>query len=70
MEEVTKQEIKEIALELAERVSADVVEDVFKIIELIIKDSENLFDDMLLPAIPLVKAKVLEFVDKIDGKDA
>ena len=69
MEEITKQEIKEIALGLAERVSAEAVEDVFKIIELIIKDSENLFDDMLLPALPVIKAKVLEFVDKIDGKE-
>jgi hypothetical protein len=69
MEEITKQEIKEIALGLAERVSAEAVEDVFKIVELIIKDSENLFDDMLLPALPVIKAKVLEFVDKIDGKE-
>lgn len=65
MDEKLKEEIRAELLTLAESVSTEAVKTVFKITELAIKDSENKFDDMLLPAIPKLQEVVLGFVDKI-----
>lgn len=65
MSEELKEQVKAELLKLGENVSAEAVKSVFKIAELAIKDSENLFDDMLLPALPKLQEVVLGFVDKI-----
>jgi ribosomal protein L1 len=68
MNDELKAEVKAATLELAEKVAAESVETIFTLMELVIKDSENKFDDMVLPALPLLKTKVLALVAKIDGK--
>ena len=66
MKEETKKALKEVGLESLENVTKEAVEDVFKCLEIIIKDSDNKIDDMILPALPVLKEKLLIFVDKID----
>lgn len=64
-----KKELKNEALTLAENEAKAAVEFVFKMIEIIIKDTENKFDDMLLPAMPMLKEKVMELADNINKED-
>ena len=66
MKEETKKALKEVGLESLENVTKEAVEDVFKCLEIIIKDSDNKIDDMILPALPVLKEKLLILVDKID----
>lgn len=68
MKDETKQELKELGLEGLEDVTRDAVDVVFKALEIVIKDSDNKIDDMILPALPVLKEKLLLLVDKIDGK--
>ena len=68
MKDETKQELKELGLDGLENVTRDAVDVVFKALEVVIKDSENKIDDMVLPALPVLKEKLLLLVDKIDGK--
>lgn len=65
MSEQLKEDIKKELLKLGENVTAEAVTSVFKIAELAIKDSDNILDDMLLPALPKLKEVVLSYVDKI-----
>lgn len=60
-----KEQAKQELLGLAETVSTEAVKSVFRLCELVIKDSDNKFDDMLLPALPKLQDVVLGFVDKI-----
>ena len=66
MKEETKKALKEVGLESLENVTKEAVEDIFKCLEIIIKDSDNKIDDMILPALPVLKEKLLILVDKID----
>ena len=66
MKEETKKALKEVGLESLENVTKEAVEDVFKWFEIIIKDSDNKIDDMILPALPILKEKLLILIDKID----
>lgn len=68
MKDETKQELKELGLDGLENVTKDAVDLVFKALEVIIKDSENKIDDIILPTLPILKEKLLLLVDKIDGK--
>ena len=68
MKDETKQELKELGLDGLENVTRDTVDLVFKALEVIIKDSENKIDDIILPTLPILKEKLLLLVDKIDGK--
>lgn len=58
-------EVKDELLKLAENVSRESLESTFKIAEILIKKSTNKMDDMLLPALPFIKEKVLELIDNI-----
>jgi len=58
-------EIKGELLKLAENVSKEAVESIFKIAEIAIKKSATKYDDMILPALPLIKEKINEVLDKI-----
>ena len=68
MKDETKQELKELGLDGLENVTKDAVDLVFKALEVIIKDSENKIDDIILPTLPILKEKLLLLVDKNDGK--
>lgn len=65
MEQHTKEQLKELGLEELEKISKEGVEALFVALEIIVKDSQNKIDDMVLPALPLLKQKLLELVDKI-----
>ena len=69
MKEETKATLKKLGLEYAEVVSEQTVEYVFKLIQLVIEDSTNVIDDMLLAALPPLKKIVLQYVQKIDKSD-
>lgn len=58
-------EIKDELLKLAKNVSKEAVESIFKIAEIAIKKSATKYDDMILPALPLIKEKINEVLDKI-----
>ena len=65
MNEEIKKELKDLGLEHLELITKETVEAVFKAIQLIVEDTENKVDDMIIPALPFLKEKVLEYVDKI-----
>lgn len=58
-------EVKDELLKLAENVSKDAADSIFKIAEILIKKSTNKYDDMLLPALPFIKEKVMELINDI-----
>jgi len=60
--------LKDEGLDLAEDAAEKVVKAGFKIGKLLISESENKVDDLLLPLFDLVEPRVLELVDKIDGE--
>lgn len=66
MSDELKDGIKAELLALGEETAAAAVEHAFNIIELVIKDTDNKFDDLLLPIMPKLKEVVLSYVDKID----
>ena len=58
-------QLKGLGLQGLEDVSKTTVETIFKVIELIVQDTDNKIDDMVLPLLPFMKEKVLFIVDKI-----
>lgn len=70
MKEETKAKLKELGLEGLEELAEGTIEKVFKAIEVIVTDSDNKLDDMILPALPVIKAKLLELAEKIDAEEA
>lgn len=70
MNENTKQEVKKEGLQLAEKVVKESIETTFTILDLIIKDSANKIDDLILPALPSLKALAIKYAEKIDGEPA
>lgn len=63
--EEAKEQIKAELLKTGEVVSKEAVEMVFKLIEIVVKDTENKFDDMILPVVPAIKEYVLKLLDGI-----
>lgn len=61
------EEIKKQLLESGEKLTEEVVEETFKLLEAYIKLTENKFDDLLLTFLPEAKQFILKYVDKIDG---
>ena len=61
-------QLKGLGLQGLEDVSKTTVETIFKVIELIVQDTDNKIDDMVLPLLPFMKEKVLFIVDKIHGE--
>lgn len=70
MKDETKQKLKELGLEGLELIAEDMIDKLFQAIELIVKDSENKIDDMILPTLPMIKEKVKDLINKIDGTEA
>ena len=67
MDEKIKDGLRQELLNLAENVTEDAVNSVFKMAELAIQLSENKIDDAILPVLSTVKEFIMGFVDKIDG---
>ena len=65
MKQETLDQLKGLGLQGLEDVSKTTVETIFKVIELIVQDTDNKIDDMVLPLLPFMKEKVLFIVDKI-----
>ena len=63
--EEAKEQIKAELLKTGETVSKEAVEMVFKLVEIVVKDTENKFDDMILPVVPAIKEYVLKLLDGI-----
>jgi len=61
--------LKEEGLEIAEDTVAAMVKATFRILPLLAKKTSNKYDDLLIPVLAVIEPKVLEMVDKIDGKD-
>lgn len=68
MKEETKEKLKQLGLEYAEILTETTVNALFEIIDVLVQDSENKLDDMILPALPTLKSKLLELVENIDLK--
>lgn len=68
MKEETKEKLKQLGLEYAEILTETTVDALFEIIDVLVQDSENKLDDMILPALPTLKSKLLELVENIDLK--
>ena len=60
-----KEQIKAELLKTGEVVSKEAIEMVFTLIEIVVKDTENKFDDMILPVVPAIKEYVLKLLDGI-----
>ena len=63
--EEAKEQIKAELLKTGEVVSKEAIEMVFTLIEIVVKDTENKFDDMILPVVPAIKEYVLKLLDGI-----
>ena len=72
MEELKKEFIekgKELGLEIAEDSVAKLVELVFEMVPKFAAATENTYDDLAVSMLPLIKPKIMEFVDLIDKKE-
>jgi hypothetical protein len=63
------EELKKEGLDIAEDVAIKVVHVLFNVLEKAAVQSENKYDDLIIPLIPIIKPMVLKLVDKIDGKE-
>lgn len=68
MKEETKERLKDLGLEYAEILTETTIDALFEIIEILVQDSDNKIDDMILPALPTLKLKLLELAENIDLK--
>jgi hypothetical protein len=55
-------------LVITEELAEVAIEELFIVIEEMIKKSPTLIDNILIPALPYIKKQVLELAEKIDGK--
>lgn len=62
-------EFKAKGLDIAEDLAVNAVEAVFDVIPKITAATENTLDDMAVPVLALIKPKIMELLDKIDGED-
>ena len=61
--------LKEAGLEVTEDVAIDIVKGVFKALPKVFQETENKYDDMVIPVLGLIEPKVLELLDGIDGHE-
>lgn len=60
------EEIKQILLNKAEVLTRETIDCIFEIIEVLVKDSDTITDDlMVLPILPVIKEMLLKYVDEI-----
>ncbi len=67
--EIILKELKAAGLDIAEESTAAVVRGTLNAIEEIVKQTENKYDDMLLPVLEIVKPKLMKLIDTIDGEE-
>ena len=63
MKEETKERLKDLGLEYAEILTETTIDALFEIIEILVQDSDNKIDDMILPALPTLKLELAENID-------
>ena len=71
MEELKKElvlELKKLGIELGEEAAIKLVQIAFRMMPKILAQTENKTDDLLIPLLALVEPKVIELLEKIDGK--
>lgn len=71
MEELKKElvlELKKLGIELGEEAAIKIVQIAFRMMPKILAQTENKTDDLLIPILALVEPKVIELLEKIDGK--
>ena len=61
-------ELKNEGLELSEDVLQLLLDKVFALIIKLVQESDNVYDDILIPLLPLIKAEISKLIDKLDGK--
>lgn len=57
--------LKRELLKCGEISARTAVDTVFNLVETVVKDTENKFDDVVLVAVPKIKEAVLQLIDKI-----
>lgn len=67
--ELLVKELKAEGLDVAEDTAVAAVKAVFKVMPKVFVASENKFDDLLVPVLGVLEPKVMELLDKIDGKE-
>ena len=60
-----KEKIKVELLKTGEAVSKEAAELIFTLIEIIVKDTENKIDDLVLTFLPTIKEYVMQLLDDI-----
>lgn len=60
--------LKEQGLDIAEDVVALTIKAVLKGLPKILEQTENKYDDLLIPLLKVIEGPLLELVDKIDGE--
>lgn len=63
------EELKNAGLDIAEETAVLTVKTIFAVLPKIIMATENKFDDLALPVLMVIQPKIMELLDKIDGKD-
>ena len=68
MSEELQPQITAKLLKLAETVSKESVDVLFEIADIVVKDTENKIDDMIVPVLPILKKAILNYIDKISDE--
>ena len=66
---VLMEELKKEGLEVAEGAAIGACKAVFKALPKFFLATENKYDDMVIPILPLVEQQMMPLLDKIDGEE-
>lgn len=66
---VLAEELKKAGLDIAEDAAIDVVKAVFDALPKFFAATENKYDDMAIPMLPLISVQLIKLIDKIDGEE-
>jgi len=69
LKKMVVEELKKEGLDVAEEAAVSLVKALFRVIPKVVLATENKMDDLLIPVLAVVEPKIMELLDKIDGKD-
>lgn len=64
-----KKELKEYGLNMSEKYLMMMLEDVLKMGEMMVKSTENPFDDVAFQGLKMFEGELKKMIDKIDGEE-
>lgn len=69
VKKIIVQELKDAGLDIAEEMAVVAVKGLFAALPKVVAATENKVDDLIVPVLMVIQPKIMELLDKIDGKE-